>query len=222
MKFSKTATLAGVRLTTIRDLCRSISFYAITAGFIVEKLSVSEEFAVEIATAMVTAGYLAVEPQDSRDREAWYTLTQDGHVLRNAKLTKSLRRNEAHAKVNALLKRIPVINADSDLTHRVVEISAIGGYAAGKGDVDGIDLVVTLAPRRGTFIEESIRRSDEALGLRNYVSALLFGQNEVLDLIKGGDQSITFHDGVGSRRRDETIQLLFSEHLDPVSLASAA
>lgn len=221
MKVSQTAALAGVRLTSIRDLCRQISFYAISSGFIADKLAVGAEFADEIANSMLMAGYLVTEPRYSCDRVTWYTLSPAGHALRNARFVKALGRDEADKKVKLLAERIHAINADDDLTHRIVEISAFGEYADGDGDVAGIDLVVTLAPRRSTFMEESMRRSDDAPGLRNYVSALLFGQNEVLDLVRGRDQFVTFHDARELWRRDSKVRQLFCEQVE-AALASAA
>jgi hypothetical protein len=145
----------------VRDFLRWAGDCSVQFDTIRERFGCDEAKAEQIGKALVDAGYLEDDPNETEPGR-WYVVGALGRQLSNAKFVRRITRPEAQTLVAGLLARVKLVNERDELTHRVAEVRVFGSYLGDKSDLGDVDLAVEFTPRRPGHVEEAKRRAAQS------------------------------------------------------------
>jgi hypothetical protein len=87
------------------------------------------------------------------------------------------------------------INANEDLTHRVVELRVFGSYLTDAEDLGDLDIAYALEFRYPgkEAVQLSLMRARASGRQLSYLQQLMFGQHEVVRLLRARKARISLH-----------------------------
>jgi predicted nucleotidyltransferase len=191
MKVDRKETLAGLKMPKIRDFLMKIGGLDFTSAAIHHFFKADEDRGREIELALLNAGFIESDPLDGKN----FVLTDLGSRLKNAKFISRINREKADRIVAEFMARVEAVNADNDLTHKVVGVRVFGSYLGDSDDLGDIDLAVSFKFRgSGSIVEASNRRADLSGRDLGFFQRLTYGQTEVFKLVKGRNQYVSMHE----------------------------
>lgn len=115
-----------------------------------------------ILTRLVRAGYVRRDP-DRPDERCWRR-TARGDALADGAVWRPLSRARAERLLQAVLRRVEVVNAKPHFLCQVVAVGVCGEYLTDAPTVDTLELVVRLVPKRPPAgSADAVFRPDRAL-----------------------------------------------------------
>jgi predicted nucleotidyltransferase len=193
MKIEKNSEIGGVPVVSARAFFRASRDYDITVESIMRRLELPRERAVAFFDAIKSDGFIEMDPEGRRNGR--YQLSLKGSALAIASFTKRFNRATAQRYVDQLMVRLGDINASAELTHRVREVRVFGSYIEDTDDLGDVDIAVDLEPRGASksIVEQSRERARASGRTLSFIQELVFGQREVMKLVRGGCSRLSVH-----------------------------
>ncbi len=199
MRIDRSELIAGIPILKIRDFLRWASGDEWRLEALCDRLKISKHKAQLVLRELIARGWVERMPKDKWSPGVrWLRRTLDGGSLASARAVPPIARDKAETMLAELLRRVVEVNANDHLAYVVTEVRVFGSFLdAKRRELGDIDLVLVLDHRAiegrdiAKYSLERARRSGKSLP--SFMARLAYGQNEVLRLLKGGNNYLSFH-----------------------------
>jgi predicted nucleotidyltransferase len=199
MRIKPDEIVAGFPARKIRDLLRQ-SVDSLSARDATKFLGLGSKPAVQLLERLEHGGFLERNPDlPNSDRERSWKRTVKGGALANALFSTRVSRQSARKTVAGFLDRVREVNSNRRFLYGVRRVVVFGSYLGDAPFVGDVDMAVDLCPKENDTRKhaELIRaRAEQVFGrgrrFRNYVEALRFAEQEVMDFLKARSRTLQF------------------------------
>ena len=141
--------VAGETAIRIRDVLRR-SYGGFREDWLTDKFRFTKRRSHEVATAMVSAGYVRRDEERERRNNSplpWYSVTDMGREIVRASAAKRITRETADSELMAFMNRVHIVNTSQTYMYSVARVAVFGGFLESGERLGDVDVAVDLKPR---------------------------------------------------------------------------
>ncbi|MHB1652321.1 MAG: nucleotidyltransferase domain-containing protein [Desulfitobacteriaceae bacterium] len=195
MGIEKNDVLGGQPIFKVRELMKRGSWGPWNETLVGQVLDSDSADTNKLIQVLINEGF--IERMTDPTGEVQFINTIKGNALGMASAAKPISRVTAEKKLKEFLKRVEIVNSNSEYCYFVNKVLLFGSFLTGANEVNDIDLAVELVNKED-FHRRHLDRINKALidGRRfpNVVAQVCWPKEEVLRFLKARSRVFSIHD----------------------------